>query len=101
MLISNEHHQAQDNKSYASIQKADKIIETTKIEVKTESVEIKTESQEVKMESAPPTPNVGQMFSDGVQRVITQNQQIALQVLLGINYILPSCFNNNILRLIL
>ncbi|XP_075971400.1 uncharacterized protein LOC142973507 isoform X2 [Anticarsia gemmatalis] len=71
-----EAEHAQDNKMYNDLQKAVKNIES-KAEVKSEIEDVK-ESHEIKSEP-PATPAPQHMFSDGVQRVITQNQQMALQ----------------------
>lgn len=60
---------------YNDLQKAVKNIESNKPEVKSEIEDVKPE---VKIE-APATPAPQQMFNEGVQRVITQNQQMALQ----------------------
>ncbi|CAH2071742.1 unnamed protein product, partial [Iphiclides podalirius] len=72
-----------DNKSESKVdselQAAVKNIEGHKAEVKPEMEAIKTENQDVKSEIRSSTPNVGQMFPEGVHRVITQNQQIAIQ----------------------
>ncbi|XP_068631112.1 histone-lysine N-methyltransferase 2C-like isoform X2 [Battus philenor] len=68
----------QESKMESELQKAVKNMESNKVEVKSEMEVIKTESQDIKPEM-PPNPNVGQMFPEGVHRVITQNQQIALQ----------------------
>lgn len=72
----NDHNQ--DNKMYNDLQKAVKNIESHKTEVKSEVEEVKTEPG-VKQE-VPAAPSMGQMYGDGVQRVITSNQQLALQV---------------------
>ncbi|KAF9417773.1 hypothetical protein HW555_005187 [Spodoptera exigua] len=70
-----EQDQVQDNKNmYNDLQKAVKNIEC-KPEVKSEMEDVKPD---VKLE-APATPAPQPMYSDPVQRVITQNQQIALQ----------------------
>lgn len=61
------------------LQKAVKNIEATKSEVKREMEEVKQEGAEAKAEGSQ-QQTVTQMFSDGVQRVITPNQQMALQV---------------------
>lgn len=76
-----ESEQKPDTKMDTDLQKAVKNIETTKSEVKSEIDETKSDSSEVKQDAAP-TPGVTQMFSDGVQRLITPNQQMALQVFL-------------------
>ncbi|XP_026321911.1 uncharacterized protein LOC113231673 isoform X2 [Hyposmocoma kahamanoa] len=63
-----------DNKMDSDLKKAVKNIESGTAEVKSEVQEVKTEV-DVKHEEGQP---VGQMM-EGVQRVITQNQQMALQ----------------------
>ncbi|CAG9559873.1 unnamed protein product [Danaus chrysippus] len=64
-----------DNKMDSDLQTAVKNVEP-KSEMKSEP-EVKTELQDVKPE-VPVSSSMGQMFPDGVPRVITQNQQIAL-----------------------
>lgn len=64
-----------DNKMDSDLKKAVKNIESGTAEVKSEVQEVKTEV-DVKHEEGQP---VGQMM-EGVQRVMTQNQQMALQV---------------------
>lgn len=73
-IFRDENEQGQDNKMYNDLQKAVKNIDS-KPEVKSEIEDIKPE---VKLE-APATPAPPQMYNDPVQRVITQNQQMALQ----------------------
>lgn len=61
----------------SELQKAVKNIESNKSDVKVEMVEVKSENPETK----PDVPTtVTQMFPENIQRVISQNQQIALQV---------------------
>ncbi|CAK1598526.1 unnamed protein product [Parnassius mnemosyne] len=68
-----------ENKVNSELQKAVHNIETDKVQVKSEMGTIKTENHEVKPEVTSSTSNVGQMFSEGVHRVITQNQQMSIQ----------------------
>ncbi|XP_063824510.1 histone-lysine N-methyltransferase 2C-like [Ostrinia nubilalis] len=68
--------QKPDTKMDTELQKAVKNIEATK-EVKSELEDVKQEG-EVKVEGGP-QQTVTQMFSDGVQRIISTNQQMALQ----------------------
>ncbi|KAL0832574.1 hypothetical protein ABMA28_000774 [Loxostege sticticalis] len=70
--------QKPDTKMDTELQKAVKNIEATKSEVKREMEEVKQEGAEAKAEGSQ-QQTVTQMFSDGVQRVITPNQQMALQ----------------------
>lgn len=79
-------HNQDNNKMYNELQKAVKNIEN-KAEIKSETAEVKTEVQEVKSE-----PNMAQMFSDGAQRIITPNQQMALQVRLQVSTLVFVCF---------
>lgn len=73
------------------LQKAVKNIETTKSEIKSEMDEVKTEVGEIKPDGGQ-TAGVTQMFSDGVQRVITPNQQMALQVNTTSGIFLSKCY---------
>lgn len=75
-----EPEQKPDNKMDSELQKAVKNIEATKSEVKSE-MDVKTEMQEPKQERPPSVQGMSQMFSEGVQRVMSQNQQMALQVI--------------------
>lgn len=61
----------------SELQKAVKNIESNKPDVKVEMVEVKSENQDTK--SDVPT-TVTQMFPESIQRVISQNQHLALQV---------------------
>lgn len=67
----------------SELQKAVKNIESNKSEVKVEMVEVKSENQDSK--SDVPT-TVTQMFPENIQRVISQNHQIALQVCFSLYY---------------
>ncbi|XP_047528678.1 histone-lysine N-methyltransferase 2C-like [Vanessa atalanta] len=66
-----------DNKMDSELQKAVKNIESTNSEVKPELTKVKSEFQDTKPEA--PVTSVGQMFQDGIQRVISQNHQMSLQ----------------------
>ncbi|XP_052740662.1 histone-lysine N-methyltransferase 2C isoform X2 [Bicyclus anynana] len=66
-----------DNKMDSELQKAVKNIEYAKMTVKSELGEVKSEILEAKTE-VPVSSSMGQMFQDNVQRVISQNHQIAL-----------------------
>ncbi|XP_059056838.1 histone-lysine N-methyltransferase 2C-like [Achroia grisella] len=71
-----------DIKMNTDLHKSVKNIEITKTEMKAELQEVKAEGQDLKPDGTP-MGAVGQIFcrtdSDGVQRVITQNQQMTLQ----------------------
>ncbi|XP_039749475.1 histone-lysine N-methyltransferase 2C-like isoform X1 [Pararge aegeria] len=66
-----------DNKMDSELQKAVKNIEYAKLSVKSELTEVKAEVLETKTE-VPVSSSMGQMFQDNIQRVISQNHQIAL-----------------------
>lgn len=63
----------------SELQKAVKNIESTKLDVKHDLTKVKSESQDSKPDA--PMTSIGQMFQDGIQRVISQNHQMSLQVL--------------------
>lgn len=87
-----------ESKMENELQNAVKNIEGHKTEIKSEMDVIKTENQDVKSEIRSSTPNVGQMFPESVHRVMTQSQQIAIQVTTSffMRELVTDCLTKNI-----
>lgn len=64
-------------KAERDLQKTVNVMEK-KVEVKPEMDAIKNENQDMKQEMS--STHINQMYPEGVHRVITQNQQMSLQV---------------------